>query len=457
MHPRLKAFAPYFVLSVLCLSAAILRPLLPIDETRYLTVAWEMFERGNYILPTLNFAPYHHKPPLLFWLIDLSWGLFGVSRWSAMIPVFVISASVMALTRNLFERLFPEKKDASYLVPWLLLSSFPFLIYGTMVMFDLLVAVLLLSVLISFLDYARAPAIYKPLLAGIALGFGALAKGPVIYLYALWPLALYAYWRREEFVSKKKFYAALLICVFVSFIPPLLWLAPALARANGDFAFWLLWEQTAGRISGKFGASHARPDYFYIVFLPALAMPWIFLPSFWRNARQVFWNANAFRFIAAATIPAFISFSLIAGKQPHYLLPFLPFIAAGLTFILSSSPRAIVRVAVLMAALFVAGHAVAARTIFPKYDLEPFAAFYRDHREADWAFVRKYQGEIGFLARAEKPIASLEKDDLPDWFAAHPGGYAIIRYRGSDDLGAFKEVFSRSYKGKKLGIFQRAD
>jgi 4-amino-4-deoxy-L-arabinose transferase-like glycosyltransferase len=39
----------------LTLAAIIFRPALPIDETRYLTAAWEMFLNHNYFLPTLNF------------------------------------------------------------------------------------------------------------------------------------------------------------------------------------------------------------------------------------------------------------------------------------------------------------------------------------------------------------------------------------------------------------------
>jgi 4-amino-4-deoxy-L-arabinose transferase-like glycosyltransferase len=54
----------------------------PIDETRYLTVAWEMWLRQDFLVPYLNGATYSHKPPLLFWLINLSWGMFGVSEWA---------------------------------------------------------------------------------------------------------------------------------------------------------------------------------------------------------------------------------------------------------------------------------------------------------------------------------------------------------------------------------------
>ena len=58
-----------------------LRPPLPVDETRYLAVAWEMWRDGNFLVPHLNGEAYSHKPPLLFWLINLGWGIFGLNDW----------------------------------------------------------------------------------------------------------------------------------------------------------------------------------------------------------------------------------------------------------------------------------------------------------------------------------------------------------------------------------------
>ena len=48
--------------------ALIVRPPLPVDETRYLAVAWDMWLENHYLVPHLNGEPYSHKPPLLFWL-----------------------------------------------------------------------------------------------------------------------------------------------------------------------------------------------------------------------------------------------------------------------------------------------------------------------------------------------------------------------------------------------------
>ena len=57
--------------AVLAVASIWLRPLWPVDETRYASVAWEMWLRGDFLVPYINGEPYSHKPPLLFWLIQL--------------------------------------------------------------------------------------------------------------------------------------------------------------------------------------------------------------------------------------------------------------------------------------------------------------------------------------------------------------------------------------------------
>ena len=62
-------------------AALFFRPPMPVDETRYLAVAWEMWSQGDFVLPTLNGEAYSHKPPLLFWIIHAGWAAFGVNEW----------------------------------------------------------------------------------------------------------------------------------------------------------------------------------------------------------------------------------------------------------------------------------------------------------------------------------------------------------------------------------------
>ena len=50
------------------------------DEPRYAQVAREMFLRGDLITPTLGGHTWFEKPPLLYWMMMVSYRLFGSKR-----------------------------------------------------------------------------------------------------------------------------------------------------------------------------------------------------------------------------------------------------------------------------------------------------------------------------------------------------------------------------------------
>ena len=58
-------------------------PLLGPDEPRYSQVAREMFQRSDWVTPTLGGFDWFEKPALLYWLQIASYKLFGVSEFAA--------------------------------------------------------------------------------------------------------------------------------------------------------------------------------------------------------------------------------------------------------------------------------------------------------------------------------------------------------------------------------------
>src|SRR6266446_3345074 len=60
------------------------------DETKYGQVVREMRGTGAFFLPTLGGAPFTHKPPLHFWMIDLLTFPLGVySLWAFVLPSLI--------------------------------------------------------------------------------------------------------------------------------------------------------------------------------------------------------------------------------------------------------------------------------------------------------------------------------------------------------------------------------
>ena len=119
--------------------ALAMRPLLPIDETRYAAVAWEMWLGGDSLVPRLNGETYSHKPPVLFWLITAGWWVFGVSElWLRLVAPLSGLASLFA-TYALARLLWPADAKAARLAPIVVLGSLLFAVTMTVAMFDTLV------------------------------------------------------------------------------------------------------------------------------------------------------------------------------------------------------------------------------------------------------------------------------------------------------------------------------
>ena len=111
--------------------ALTIRPPLPVDETRYLAVAWDMWLKGNYLVPHLNGAPYSHKPPLLFWLMAGGWHLFGINEWWPRLVAPLFGFGSLILTFYLGRTLWPESKETWPLAPILLFGSLFWCVFAT--------------------------------------------------------------------------------------------------------------------------------------------------------------------------------------------------------------------------------------------------------------------------------------------------------------------------------------
>ena len=100
------------LLAALTAVALLTRPLMPIDETRYVSAAWEMWLRGDFLVPFKNGEPYSHKPPFMFWMFHAGWALFGVNDWWPRLVLPLFSAGALLLTYSLARRLWPRRVGA---------------------------------------------------------------------------------------------------------------------------------------------------------------------------------------------------------------------------------------------------------------------------------------------------------------------------------------------------------
>lgn len=309
---------------MLSIIAVYSRPLIPIDETRYLSVAWEMWQNGDFLVPRINGLPYSHKPPLFFWSIHFVWLIFGVGEWSARLVSPFFGLCSIAMTVRLAKFLWPENKDIHLATPFILMGTFIWSLYSSLTMFDTLLTFLSLLALNCLLLAVNRKSIFPWLGFSVAIGLGILAKGPVILLYVLPVSFLAPFWHRGEKSFWIRWYGCIFLSLTVGIGIALCWVIPA-ARAGGEeYRQAILFSQTAGRIVKSF--AHARPFYWYIVLLPLLLFPWFLWWPAWKGWRSISIDTST-RFCICAILPSFFLLSCVSGKQIHYILPVLPLAA----------------------------------------------------------------------------------------------------------------------------------
>lgn len=480
-----------------------LRPLLPIDETRYLSVAWEMWQSGDPVHLTKNGGMYTHKTPLLFVMINLVWLITGVSELAARLVGPACAVAMVAGTGLLARRLWPAQGlDARAAV---ILSGFTvFLIYGSATMFDALLGLGVLGGVAALWRIGQGDGLRAWALFGLALAFGVYAKGPVIFVH-LMPLVLtlplWAPVRPGLFSVVKGFGLAMVVAAALV----ALWLVPTLITATPEFRTELLWTQSAARVAG--GMAHDRPVWFLLALLPAILFPWGWNLGLWRGAFAL--RADpAMRLCAIWAVSALILFSLISGKQAHYLLPAFPAMAllfsraghggrafAALPLLVVAGLAAAVglglfpmnadlvvlmplwpllALAALCAALalmiwrlptlpghLLAGvglalglHGVIATTgLYAAYDGRPLAAVLASHAGDGLAVTNaEYHAEINFLAGLTAPVAHLtDAQALTDWAKSHPEG--MIFGRLSESPLTVKPGQVLRYMGQDWGLW----
>ncbi len=340
--------APLLAWTALALISIFLHDPMPLYSTRTLAVAWEMWDRGSWLVPLFNGVPYSHKTPLVPWLIHAGWLLFGVGDvWPRVLQV-LLGMVVIVQTGLLARRLYPERPQVPLLAAWAMAGMWFYFLFSLQVMYELPLTVAVLAGLLALCR--REGDGWRPWWPGFALAVGAglLAKGPVVLLHLGVPLLAARWWHplaRQDGAAfaRNAALATLAGCALFA-----VWLVPALTLGDPDYRRALLVTQTAGRISNSF--DHAEPWWWYAPVLLGLMAPWWWSKWWWQQVPAL-WRDDGNRFAWIWAVGMMLAFSLISGKQPYYLLPDFAAFALLLAVAADARPRLGVAVGVTVLAL----------------------------------------------------------------------------------------------------------
>ena len=502
---RSRLFLSLVLLAALAAVALVTRPLTPIDETRYVSVAWEMWLRGDFLVPFKNGLPYAHKPPLMFWMFQAGWALFGVNDWWPRLVMPLFSAGSLGLTYLLARRLWPQYPGLGGQAALVLMGTLLWIVFSTSAMFDVMLAFWVLLGMHGVLDAAAGKRRGFAMLA-VAIGLGVLSKGPVILLNLLPITALAPWWNPG--LRWRGWFGGVGLAVLLGAAIALAWAIPAGMAGGEAYRNAIFWGQTANRMVESF--AHRRPIWWYVPLLPLMLFPWFVWPGFWKALAQHRRRGldRGTRFCLAWMLPIFVAFSFISGKQPHYLVPLFPAFALLTARVLADRIEVRVGVPALLAALLggalilvasgkVALHAqlaalppvwpgvglvlvaavawlagrrgvspltslsllgaamlalvqlAAMRSIEPLYNIKPMAQAIRQVQleGRPVANIATYHAQYQFLGRLEAPLAEVGGADAVSWLSAHPAGYAVVYLDDARDMATIPARYKQAYRG----------
>lgn len=306
----------------------------PVDETRFLAIAWEMWSQHDLLVPRLNGVP-APVAPLFFWAVQGGWSLFGPGEWWARsVPALFMLGSLFFAAR-MARSLWPGQASVSRYLPFVLLGTFYWVWSATFFTPGMATVFFTLFALFAILRMWRTRDQRMWLLLGLALGLGMLASGSLILIYVL-PVALLApLWTRGTPVMPWKYwYADLGKAGVMAFVIFAAWFLPAAARAKAAAVTPVLMSPLATQTLDLFSA--ARPQWWPVLLLPFLALPWSFWPLPWTRfftaGRGLFNHGMRFCFFWAASTVALLV--LARAGQPQFLLPLIPAVALPVAWLL---------------------------------------------------------------------------------------------------------------------------
>src|SRR5262245_44021188 len=146
------------------------------DEGRYAEIPREMIKLGDWINPHLAYVDYFEKPPLLYWLVGLSFHVFGASEWAARLVSAGAGIVGVVLIHALGVRLFGRR--AALLAAAILITSPLYFALSQVLVTDMLLTACMTGTLLALhqVRVARHHSIWT-IAAAVSTALGVLAKG----------------------------------------------------------------------------------------------------------------------------------------------------------------------------------------------------------------------------------------------------------------------------------------
>ena len=285
------------------------------DEARYAEIAREMLHSGNAIVPHLNYVAYVEKPPMLIWLMTLSFQLFGVSEFAARLPIAISAIAGVVATYVFTLHAFGRRH--AFLAGAILATIPLYAVMAQVITTDMLLTALVTIATFAFYLHWKEGGRWC-WIAYLAMGLAVMTKGPVGAAIPILTILIFLGWNRELSGAIRRFHAIAGLALTLLIAAP--WFVAITIRESGFFDFYFVGEHLRRVFDADY--SHAEAFYFYLPVLAIGLLPWSLLVPFltWRSAPR----NPARRFCVVAAGVTIVAFSCASAKLITYVLPAVP-------------------------------------------------------------------------------------------------------------------------------------
>jgi 4-amino-4-deoxy-L-arabinose transferase-like glycosyltransferase len=324
---RKEDYISILVLCVLCFAVLFFqlsdRPLWDVDEGMHAATSKDMVLTGDWVTTKVNGENFYDKTVLFNWFAAISFLIFGFTEFAARLPAAVLGLATVLVTYAFGRRMFNPR--VGLLGGVVLITSPLFIVLSRTVMHDISLA-FFISLALYFFYSAYGSQQHRRMhmfLCYAALGFAALAKGPIGILLPGAIIGLFLLLKgRLNFL--KNMYLGWGALIFLVVAAP--WYV-LISMRNPDYVAYFFLKQNFGNFLSKTKATHPRPFYYYVPVLFSGMLPWsCFVPlAFLRPLEKKLKKINdGVLFLLCWFLVIFLFFSVASSKLGTYLLPALP-------------------------------------------------------------------------------------------------------------------------------------
>lgn len=305
--------------------------LMDVDETRYVSMARDMFHSKDFLTLYLNGEYFFEKPPLYFWGECLSFALFGkVTEFTARFPVALYGTLSTLLVYFTGKKIISRRYG--FISAVILATTLEFVMLAKFAILDIVVTTCIgFSVMFGFLTQFVSDKNKKYMwwLFYIFSGLAVMAKGIPGFIV---PFAVMFFVTIANKTFKKVFKPQYILPGFALFFLIVLpWHLIMLKLHDPLFFNEYIMKHHINRFFSSSEIDREQPFYFYFVTVLWGLIPWVFsaiavgvtkLKSFKRFAVEELTNSKKFlMFNVIAFVVTMLFFSSSSTKLITYILP----------------------------------------------------------------------------------------------------------------------------------------